>query len=418
VIFVKILVIGRGGREHALVWKLAFNKNVSIYCVPGNGGIEENARCFQLNRIDQILDFALREKIDITIVGPENYLVDGIADKFEERGLRVFGPRKQAALVEGSKVFAKILMAKYGIPTASFKIFDDPDSAEKYISEIDKPVVVKADGLAAGKGAIVARTKKDAFKAIDSLMRKKIFKEAGDKVVIEDFLEGFEVSALAFCDGKTIVPMLSSMDYKRAYDGNKGPNTGGMGSVTPAPHYTDELSDFVYRKIMFKMVEALQKEGIEYKGILYAGLMITKDGPKVLEFNCRFGDPETQSILLLLENDLLEIVQSVIEGELSKVKISWSDEKAVCLVIASGGYPESYTDGYEIYGLDKIKDAVVFHAGTKRVNGKFITAGGRVLNICSKARTYSEAAQKVYKSAESIYFEGMHYRKDIADFKV
>jgi phosphoribosylamine--glycine ligase (EC 6.3.4.13) len=280
---VKILVIGRGGREHALVWKLAFNKNVSIYCVPGNGGIEENARCFQLNRIDQILDFALREKIDITIVGPENYLVDGIADKFEERGLRVFGPRKQAALVEGSKVFAKILMAKYGIPTASFKIFDDPDSAEKYISEIDKPVVVKADGLAAGKGAIVARTKKDAFKAIDSLMRKKIFKEAGDKVVIEDFLEGFEVSALAFCDGKTIVPMLSSMDYKRAYDGNKGPNTGGMGSVTPAPHYTDELSDFVYRKIMFKMVEALQKEGIEYKGILYAGLMITKDGPKVLE---------------------------------------------------------------------------------------------------------------------------------------
>lgn len=414
----KILVIGRGGREHALVWKLAFNKNVSIYCVPGNGGIEENARCFQLNRIDQILDFALREKIDITIVGPENYLVDGIADKFEERGLRVFGPRKQAALVEGSKVFAKILMAKYGIPTASFKIFDDPDSAEKYISEIDKPVVVKADGLAAGKGAIVARTKKDAFKAIDSLMRKKIFKEAGDKVVIEDFLEGFEVSALAFCDGKTIVPMLSSMDYKRAYDGNKGPNTGGMGSVTPAPHYTDELSDFVYRKIMFKMVEALQKEGIEYKGILYAGLMITKDGPKVLEFNCRFGDPETQSILLLLENDLLEIVQSVIEGELSKVKISWSDEKAVCLVIASGGYPESYTDGYEIHGLDKIKDAVVFHAGTKRVNGKFITAGGRVLNICSKARTYSEAAQKVYKSAESIYFEGMHYRKDIADFKV
>lgn len=414
----KILVIGRGGREHALVWKLAFNKNVSIYCVPGNGGIEENARCFQLNRMDQILDFALREKIDITIVGPENYLVDGIADKFEERGLRVFGPRKQAALVEGSKVFAKILMAKYGIPTASFKIFDDPDSAEKYISEIDKPVVVKADGLAAGKGAIVARTKKDAFKAIDSLMRKKIFKEAGDKVVIEDFLEGFEVSALAFCDGKTIVPMLSSMDYKRAYDGNKGPNTGGMGSVTPAPHYTDELSDFVYRKIMFKMVEALQKEGIEYKGILYAGLMITKDGPKVLEFNCRFGDPETQSILLLLENDLLEIVQSVIEGELSKVKISWSDEKAVCLVIASGGYPESYTDGYEIYGLDKIKDAVVFHAGTKRVNGKFITAGGRVLNICSKARTYSEAAQKVYKSAESIYFEGMHYRKDIADFKV
>ncbi|ABV34462.1 phosphoribosylamine--glycine ligase [Pseudothermotoga lettingae] len=414
----KILVIGRGGREHALVWKLAFNKNVSIYCVPGNGGIEENARCFQLNRMDQILDFALREKIDITIVGPENYLVDGIADKFEERGLRVFGPRKQAALVEGSKVFAKILMAKYGIPTASFKIFDDPDSAEKYISEIDKPVVVKADGLAAGKGAIVARTKKDAFKAIDSLMRKKIFKEAGDKVVIEDFLEGFEVSALAFCDGKTIVPMLSSMDYKRAYDGNKGPNTGGMGSVTPAPHYTDELSDFVYRKIMFKMVEALQKEGIEYKGILYAGLMITKDGPKVLEFNCRFGDPETQSILLLLENDLLEIVQSVIEGELSKVKISWSDEKAVCLVIASGGYPESYTDGYEIHGLDKIKDAVVFHAGTKRVNGKFITAGGRVLNICSKARTYSEAAQKVYKSAESIYFEGMHYRKDIADFKV
>lgn len=414
----KILVIGRGGREHALVWKLAFNKNVSIYCVPGNGGIEENARCFQLNRIDQILDFALREKIDITIVGPENYLVDGIADKFEERGLRVFGPRKQAALVEGSKVFAKILMAKYGIPTASFKIFDDPDSAEKYISEIDKPVVVKADGLAAGKGAIVARTKKDAFKAIDSLMRKKIFKEAGDKVVIEDFLEGFEVSALAFCDGKTIVPMLSSMDYKRAYDGNKGPNTGGMGSVTPAPHYTDELSDFVYRKIMFKMVEALQKEDIEYKGILYAGLMITKDGPKVLEFNCRFGDPETQSILLLLENDLLEIVQSVIEGELSKVKISWSDEKAVCLVIASGGYPESYTDGYEIHGLDKIKDAVVFHAGTKRVNGKFITAGGRVLNICSKARTYSEAAQKVYKSAESIYFEGMHYRKDIADFKV
>jgi len=351
----------------------------------------------------------------MTIVGPEAYLVEGIVDDFERYDLKIFGPNKRAAAIEGSKVFAKTLMRKYNIPTAAFEVFDSPDAAERFVSKLDKPVVVKADGLAAGKGAIVAKTKEEAFKAIDDLMRKKIFKDAGNKVVIEDFLTGWEVSILAFCDGNTIVPMVSSMDYKKAYENDRGPNTGGMGSIAPSPYYTNELAQFVNREILLKTVNALNREGIEYKGVLYAGLMVTKDGPKVLEFNCRFGDPETQSILLLLKSDLTEIFEAVVEGELSKCKISWSDEKAVCVVMASGGYPESYKTGYEIFGLEKLKDVAVFHAGTKKVDGKTLTNGGRVLNVCAKAKTYVEARDKVYEAIKKIHFENMYFRKDIAN---
>ncbi|MEJ5228872.1 MAG: phosphoribosylamine--glycine ligase [Pseudothermotoga sp.] len=409
----KVLIVGQGGREHALTWKLS--ERNEVYCAPGNAGMSEIAKCFEIKDKDELMNLAMKERIDMTVVGPEAYLAEGIVDDFEKHGLKIFGPNRRAAAIEGSKVFAKTLMQKYNIPTATFEVFDNPDGAERFVSKLDKPVVVKADGLAGGKGAIVAKTKKEAFKAIDDVMRKKIFKEAGNRVVIEEFLTGWEVSVLAFCDGKSILPMLSSMDYKKAYDNDEGPNTGGMGSITPAPNYTEELSRFVYKEILLKTLKALQAENIEYKGVLYAGLMITKDGPKVLEFNCRFGDPETQSILLLLESDLLEIIEAVVEGELSKCKISWSDEKAVCVVLASGGYPESYETGYEIYGLNRLKDVVVFHAGTKRSNGKILTNGGRVLNLCAKAKTYSEARNKVYKAIEKICFENMHYRKDIAN---
>ncbi|MGJ8453947.1 phosphoribosylamine--glycine ligase [Pseudothermotoga sp. U03pept] len=409
----KVLIIGQGGREHALAWKLSGRNE--IYCAPGNAGMSEIASYFEIYDKAELLNLAIKEKIDMTIVGPEAYLVEGIVDDFEKHDLKIFGPNQKAATIEGSKVFAKVLMQKYGIPTSPFEVFDDPNAADRYILRIEKPVVIKADGLAAGKGAIVARTKEEAFKAIDDLMRKKIFKDAGNKVVVEEFLTGWEVSILAFCDGYTIVPMVSSMDYKKAYENDRGPNTGGMGSIAPSPYYTGELSQFVNREILLKTVNALNREGIEYKGVLYAGLMVTKDGPKVLEFNCRFGDPETQSILLLLKSDLMEIFEAVVEGELSKCKISWSDEKAVCVVLASEGYPESYKTGYEISGLEKLKDVVVFHAGTKKVDGKILTSGGRVLNVCAKAKTYVEAKDKVYEAIKKIHFENMYFRKDVAN---
>ncbi len=411
----KILVVGQGGREHAIVWKLSANKQNEIYCAPGNAGISALAKCIEITKIEELANFALKESIDLTIVGPEVYLVNGIVDEFEKSGLTIFGPRKNAAIIEGSKIFAKTLMAKHGIPTANFQVFDDPIPAQKYILRVDRPLVVKADGLAAGKGAIVAKSKQDALKAVDDIMNKKIFGEAGNSVVIEDFLEGREVSVLSFCDGKTIVPMVSSMDYKKAHDSDIGPNTGGMGSVAPCPYYSKEISEYVYHEILLKTVRALEDEGIEYKGVLYAGLMITRDGPKVLEFNCRFGDPETQVILMLLETDLAEILQAVFEGNLSACPVKWSNEKAVCVVLASGGYPDPYKIGFEITGLEKTKDdMVIFHAGTKKANGRILTNGGRVLNICARSHSYKEARNIVYDAIKNIYFENMHYRKDIA----
>ncbi len=411
----KILLVGQGAREHALIWKLAMESQISLYAAPGNGGIENLAKCVELTRIEELVDFALKEKIDLTVVGPEIYLVNGIVDEFEKHGLKIFGPSKKAAMIEGSKIFAKTLMAKYNIPTANFQVFDQPHSAQNYVLKIDQPVVVKADGLAAGKGVIVAKSKEDALKAIDDIMNKKIFGKAGNKVVIEDFLDGKEVSVLAFCDGKTIIPMVSSMDYKKAYDNNLGPNTGGMGSVSPCPYYSKEMEKYVYQEILVKTIRALQKEGIEYKGVLYAGLMITKQGPKVLEFNCRFGDPETQTILMLLESNLCEILQAVSEGDLNACRINWADEKAVCVVLASGGYPNSYKTGFEISGLEDIKEnVVVFHAGTKKAGRKILTNGGRVLNICARSHSYEQARKIVYDAIKSIYFENMHYRKDIA----
>lgn len=411
----KILTIGQGGREHAIIWKISENKENKIYCAPGNGGISDLAQCIELTKIEDLAVFALKEKIDLTIVGPEIYLANGIVDEFEKHGLKIFGPNKNAAMIESSKVFAKLLMAKYNIPTAKFEIFDDPDLAQKHLSKTDIPVVVKADGLAAGKGAIVARSKENAYKAVDDIMNKKIFGEAGKKIVVEEFLEGKEVSILAFCDGKTVIPMISSMDYKKALDSDCGPNTGGMGSASPCPYYPKEIAEYVYHQILVKTVKALQNEGIEYKGVLYAGLMLTKDGPKVLEFNCRFGDPETQTILILLENDLVEILQATVEGNLSACSINWSDKKAVCVVIASGGYPDSYKTGFEIFGLeDRKKDVIIFHAGTKKINGKILTNGGRVLNICAKSHSYEQARKVIYDEIKSIYFENMYYRRDIA----
>lgn len=411
----KILTIGQGGREHAIIWKISENKENKIYCAPGNGGISDLAQCIELTKIEDLAVFALREKIDLTIVGPEIYLANGIVDEFEKHGLKIFGPNRKAAMIESSKVFAKLLMAEYNIPTAKFEIFDDPDLAQKHLSKTNIPVVVKADGLAAGKGAIVARSKESAYKAVDDIMNKKIFGEAGKKIVVEEFLEGKEVSILAFCDGKTVIPMISSMDYKKALDSDCGPNTGGMGSASPCPYYSKEIEEYVYHQILVKTVKALQNEGIEYKGVLYAGLMLTKDGPKVLEFNCRFGDPETQTILILLESDLVEILQATVEGNLSACSINWSEKKSVCVVIASGGYPDSYKTGFEILGLeDRKKDAIIFHAGTKKINGKILTNGGRVLNICAKSHNYEQARKIIYDEIKSIYFENMYYRRDIA----
>lgn len=411
----KILVVGQGGREHAIVWKLSANKQNQIYCAPGNGGISDLAQCVEFTKTEDLIDFALKEKIHLTVVGPEVYLANGIVDEFEKHGLKIFGPNKIAAMIESSKVFAKVLMAKYGIPTAKFEIFDDPNLAHRYVSKVEGPIVVKADGLAAGKGAVVARSKESAHKAIDDIMNRKIFGEAGKRVVIEEFLEGKEVSILAFCDGKTIIPMVSSMDYKKAYDNDLGPNTGGMGSIAPCPFYSEETAKYVYDNILAKTIEALENEGIRYKGILYAGLMLTKVGPKVLEFNCRFGDPETQVILMLLKNDLLEILQATIEGMLNSCSLGWLDEKAVCVVLVSGGYPDFYKTGFEIFGLENVKkDTVIFHAGTKKVNGKVFTNGGRVLNVCAKSQNYEQARKIVYDAIEKIHFENIYYRKDIA----
>ncbi len=412
----KMLIIGGGGREHAIAWKIAQSPKVEkIFCAPGNPGIADYAQCLNIdvNDITSLLTFAYEEQIDLTIVGPEAPLVAGIVDVFEDHDLRIFGPSKVAAQLEGSKQFAKEIMEKYDIPTARYASFNEAKAAKDYVRKHGVPCVIKADGLAAGKGVVVAFTEQDALSAIVTIMEDKAYGEAGLQVVIEEFLEGEEVSILAFTDGKTIMPMVSSQDHKRIFEGDEGPNTGGMGAYSPAPVYTSEIKKITEERVLAPITRWMKEEKISYHGIIYAGLMITKSGPKVLEFNCRFGDPEAQPVLMRLESDLVDIMLAVTEGRLSDQEISWSDDASVCVVLASGGYPGGYEKGKIIEGLDKVDEAVVFHAGTREVDGKVATGGGRVLGVTAKGSSIHEAINKVYPEVAKISFDGMQYRKDI-----
>ena len=413
----KVLVVGSGGREHSLIWKLSQSMKVNeIFCAPGNGGIRQMAECVDIKAddIEGLCRFALDKKIDLTVVGPEVPLSIGITDYFEKHNLRVFGPRENAAILESSKSFSKDLMKKYRIPTAGYKVYTDPEKAKAQIDEFGFPVVIKADGLDAGKGVIIAAEKSEAIKAIDDIMKERQFGEAGNTIVIEEYLEGKEASILAFVDGKTAVPMVSAQDYKRVFDDDKGLNTGGMGAVSPALHYNNAIADIVMEKIILPTVSAMKEEGRLYKGVLYFGLMLTNKGPKVIEYNCRFGDPEAEVVLLRLETDLVDIMEAVIDDRLDEINIEWNDNPAVCVVMASGGYPEGYKKGYEIKGLKNVKDGIVFHAGTKYKEGKIVTDGGRVLVCASLGRTVENARNNAYKVVQEISFEGCHYRKDIA----
>ncbi len=419
----RILVIGSGGREHALVWKLAQSKFADkIFCAPGNGGIAKLAECVDIKADDitALIDFAKKEGIDFTVVGPEAPLSLGIADEFTKNNLKIFGPSKKASQLESSKIFSKQLMAKYNVPTASFKVFDDILEAEKYIEKIGAPCVIKADGLAAGKGVVVAATVDEAKKAVRDMMGERIFGDAGKRIIVEDCLEGQEASILVFTDSKEVIPLASSQDHKRIFDGDKGPNTGGMGAYSPAPVVTEALFKEILEKIIYRTIDGLAKEGIEYRGVMYAGVMLTKDGPKTLEFNVRFGDPETEAILPRIKSDLLEVMLAVSNGSLSKVVksggIKWDNRACVCVVAAAGGYPGLYDKDKEISGLeeaDKLKDVVVFHAGTKAKDGKCFTSGGRVLGVTGLGDTIKEAIGKTYEAVGKINFEGMQYRRDI-----
>ena len=412
-----VLLIGSGGREHALAWKIAQSPLLEkFYALPGNPGIAEYAELVKNISIDDnaaIVQFAKEKNIDLVVVGPEAPLVNGVVDALEVAGIKSFGCKKSAAQIEGSKIFAKNLMKKYNIPTAKFEVFDNPDAAKNYIRKEGAPIVIKADGLAAGKGVIVAQNLDDALNAVDEM---KNFGAAGSKIVIEEFMDGEEASILAFTDGKTIIPMTAAQDHKRLNDGDKGVNTGGMGAYAPAPVVTPEVAKLAEEKILKPVIAALNAEGIVYKGCLYAGLMIVDGAPKVVEFNARFGDPETQAVLPLLESDLLEIMESCATGNLSDKKISWRNESAVCVVLASGGYPKSYKKNLPIDGITKAKSlgALIFHAGTAEVDGKILTSGGRVLGVTVTAENIQAAIDKVYKCVDLINFENMHFRKDIA----
>ncbi len=416
----RILVVGSGGREHALVWKIAQSKLVDkIFCAPGNGGIAQIAECVEIKADDVsgLLKFAQKEKIDLTVVGPEVALSLGIVDDFQKAGLKIFGPNKKAANLEASKVFSKELMAKYKVPTAKFKVFDSPLEAKKYIEMTGAPCVVKADGLAAGKGVVVAKTVDEAKDAVTSMMEKKIFGEAGNKIIIEECLQGEEASILVITDSRELVALASAQDHKRVFDHDQGPNTGGMGVYSPASIVTPDILEEIMGKIIYRTMDGLVKEGIDYRGVLYAGIMLTRDGPKALEFNVRFGDPETESILPRLKSDLVEVMLATSEGNLSKIKsLQWDSRACVCVVCAAGGYPGNYAKDKEISGLDqvaKLEDVVVFHAGTKKVGNKILTSGGRVLGVTGLGGSIKEAMNKTYQAVEKIKFEGMHFRRDI-----
>ena len=415
----KVLVIGSGGREHALVWKISQSKKVDrIFCAPGNGGIREIAELvdIKIDDIDSLLRFAKENNIDLTLVGPEIPLVKGIVDRFEKEGLKIFGPAKELAMLEGSKVFAKETMRKFGVPTADFAVFSDPDKAKRYLKKKGVPIVVKADGLAAGKGVIVAQSVEEADAAIDDILVKKIFGAAGDRIILEDCLVGEEASILVFSDGKNIAPLVSSQDHKRIFDNDKGPNTGGMGAYSPAPVVSGKLFDEIIDRVFRPVIDGLAAEGKIYKGVLYAGIMITRSGPMTLEFNVRFGDPETQAIVPRLKSDLVDVALACIDGTLGNIKLEWDDRACLCVVCASKGYPGPYEKHREISGLKEaknIENSVVFHAGTISENGKIFTSGGRVLGVTGLGEDIRSAKDAAYRAIGKIKFDGIYCRSDI-----
>ena len=413
----RILVVGGGGREHAICWKLNNESNVEkIYCAPGNAGISNVAECIDIgdSDIENLLKFAKENQIDLTIVGPEIPLVAGIVDAFEKEGLKIFGPNKKCAQLEGSKSFSKDFMIRHNLPTAKYKEYTNLDEAISEIDSFGYPVVIKADGLAAGKGVVIPENREDAITTLKEMMSDKKFGKAGDKIVVEEFLNGIETSILAFVDNDTIVPMVSSKDHKKVFEGEAGLNTGGMGTFSPSEIYTDELAKEVQEKILDKTLEGFKKDNLNYKGILFVGLMITEDGPKILEYNVRFGDPETQSVLFRLDTDLNKIISAILDNNLKNIEINYSKEEAICVMLTSGGYPESYEKGKVISGLENLdSDIVVFHSGTKFDNENIVTNGGRVIGITAKGKTVKEAGEKVYENIKKINFEKMHYRKDI-----
>lgn len=411
----KVMVVGSGGREHAIIKKLRENSEISaLYALPGNGGIAADAECVPIGAkdIDGLVRFATGNGIDFAVVAPDDPLVLGAVDALEAAGVRCFGPRKNAAIIEGSKVFSKNLMKKYGIPTAAYEVFESADAALAYLETAPVPTVIKADGLALGKGAIVAMTREEALDAVRTIMIDRAFGESGSRVVIEEFLEGPEVSVLSFTDGKTIVPMVSSMDHKRAHDGDKGLNTGGMGTIAPNPYYTQDVARRCMEEIFLPTIRAMRAEGRPFKGCLYFGLMLTKDGPKVIEYNCRFGDPETQVVLPLLESDLFTIMQAVADEKLDAVDVRFSSGSACCVVMASDGYPQKYETGYEIQ-MDGVSGAEIYVAGAKLEDGKLLTAGGRVLGVTATAETLPAAIEKAYNAVGHVRFANAYYRNDI-----
>ncbi len=421
----KILVVGGGGREHAIIWKLKQSSIVDkIYCAPGNAGISELAECVPISAMefDKLISFVKENDIDYTIIGMDDPLAGGIVDAFENANLKVFGPRKNAAILESSKAFAKNLMKKYNIPTAAYETFDNYEAAKIYLEKQDMPIVLKADGLALGKGVLICKTLEEAQQGLKEIMQEHKFGAAGNTVIIEEFLEGPEVSILSFCDGKTIIPMVSAQDHKRAFDNDKGLNTGGMGTFSPSKFYTNEMAEECMKTIFQPTVDAMLKENRPFVGIIYFGLMYTKNGMKVIEYNARFGDPETQVILPRLKTDLLDIMLACTNGTLNNINIEWYDNAAVCVILASGGYPVSYTKGYEITGLEKIsekKNMIVFHAGTEKKEGKIVTSGGRVLGITGIGNNIDEAIKTAYKGVEIVNFNQKHFRTDIGkkDYK-
>ncbi len=417
----EVLVIGSGGREHALVWKIAQSSKVSkIYCAPGNAGISQKAECVPIKaeNIPELIRFAEEKEIGLTVVGPEVPLTKGIVDEFEKRNLRVFGPSKQASRLEGSKVFAKEIMLEAGVPTGKCEIFEDHNKATQYIKSQPVPIVVKADGLAAGKGVIVAKTKEEALEAVELIMGKRAFGKAGDRIMIEECLVGEEASILAFCDGENFISMVTSQDHKAIHDGDKGSNTGGMGAYSPAPVINEHMMETISLQVFQPIMNKMKEKGMPYKGVLYAGLMITESGLKVLEFNARFGDPETQVILPRLKTDLIDIMESCIDGKLNETNIEWENEAAVCVVIASGGYPGNYKKGELITGIkeaEAIEDVIVFHAGTSLEGENILTFGGRVLGVTSLGANIEQAIDKAYGAVGKIHFNKMYFRNDIAD---
>ncbi len=413
----KILIVGGGGREHAIAWKLSQSAgDVELFCVPGNAGIAGIAKCADISAedIEGVKRFALENKIDMAVIGPEVPLAMGITDELTSAGIRVFGPDKSCSRLEASKSFTKEFLGRHGIPTAKYREYTDRDSLLRDIGIFGYPMVIKADGLAAGKGVILAENAEEAERAVREMMDDRVFGSAADKVLVEECLKGIEASVLCFVDGKSMVPMESAQDYKRVYDGDKGPNTGGMGSYSPSLIFNEELEARIRREILDPTIEGFKADGLDFHGVLFIGLMICEDGPKVIEFNNRFGDPETQSVLMRLDTDLLDIFNACIDGTLGSLDIKWSDRRSVCVVLASGGYPGSYEKGKEITGLDEVDDdVIVFHAGTSFKDGRVVTSGGRVLGVAAMGDTNDEARERAFSNAERIKFDGVHYRKDV-----